>query len=55
MAHRHAKFIDRVGKERVIEHFQVTPQTVRNWRKSGITKTYVKAFWLFAASLGVVE
>lgn len=46
--HAHAAAIDRLGKTRIIAHFVCTPQTVRNWRRSGIPPRYRKSFVIMA-------
>jgi len=51
--HPHAAALDRIGRRRVIAHFNVTEGAYSNWKKRGVPRYYVASVRTLAAVNGV--
>lgn len=51
--HAHAAALDRIGSEKIQEHFQITRQSLYNWRMSGIPKPHRNSVVLLGETLGL--
>lgn len=51
--HPHAAAIDRLGRERIKSHFNITPRAIQKWRAGGIPRMHWKTVRLLGAVHGV--
>lgn len=51
--HPHAAAIDRLGRQRIINHFNITPRAIQKWRKGGVPRIHWNTVRVLAATSGV--
>lgn len=47
--HPHAATIDRLGRERIKSHFNISPRAIQKWRANGIPSIHWKTIRLLGA------
>lgn len=54
MDHQHtdAAAVDRVGTRAICDHFEITRQAVRHWRREGVPRQHRKSLVMLGESLG---
>jgi hypothetical protein len=52
--HLHAAALDRIGRERVLSHFNMTTQGYTNWKARGVPPMFVRSVATLAAIHGVM-
>ena len=50
--HPHAAALVRIGSDVIRDHFEITRQTLYNWRTKGISPSFRKSVVLLGESLG---
>lgn len=51
--HPHAAAIDRLGRSKIISHFNITERAIQKWRKGGIPRIHWNTVRVLAATNGV--
>jgi hypothetical protein len=51
--HNDAAAIDRLGRDRIEEHFGITRQAIDYWRKNGVPKPHRKTLAMLGALAGI--
>ena len=49
----HAAALDRIGRQRIISHFNISTAAYSNWKKRGVPRYYVNSVATLAAVHGV--
>ncbi len=50
--HPHAAAIDRIGRDRIIKHYNITTRTIQLWRAKGVPKMHWNTLRILAATNG---
>ena len=51
--HHHAAALDRIGRQRVMSHFNIKTAAFSNWKARGVPSYYIKSLATLAAVHGV--